>query len=529
MDQHEKPKPHAHTGQAKEDLSPEERSLLSILLPSPATRDEALAALGDQDRRFNLLAREFNLRSTYSFVEDPSIDAGTSYFKVDPATLKVPSVQEVSILLSRTQSSGPEEVAVSLMCLFRKDTPVGDVERMEKVMQGFGPETSSSSPPTVSISFQAPRVDVVTRLEAVLEALHKPCGLHPNMPLPTMTGELLRLPEINRRAIEIFQKKALDTGETYLHNGLPEDRGPFAFDSLMTSSIQALGKIALFEAREQNDLESLADRVAGPVSCLLDSIVHHQGGGFRSTAECMESLMHEFEATRDLQGMCGLACLLTLQRQDAITAEHDIFPDFDEESPLDSDVDWWRPNEYDRLLNLSLDTLSEVATTPDELSLAHKIVNALKAESELFDRNLVEINQELEDTRETFQIPGYAQNNFLLARAVHDTAKPAPIQDVFTELLPVLSHLGEDKGASLITFGIMNPELRGPILEVIDAEGLVSSPALLIEKVHYRVKHLVPSQAGATITQTVNYLADELAVALDVAGYQLGNGVYREK
>lgn len=528
MDQHEKPKPHAHEGQADAGLSAEERSLLSTLLPTPDTREKALAALGDQGRRFNLLAREFNLRSTYSFVEDASLDAGTSYFKVDPTTLKVPSVQEVSISLSRTPSSGPEEVAVSLMCLFLKDTPVGDVERMEKVMHGFDPETSSSSPPTVSISFQAPRVDVVSRLESVFETLHKPCGLHPNMPFHTLTSALLSLPEINRRAIEIFQKKVLDTGDTYLHDGLPDDRR--AVESLMTSSIQALGRIALFEAREQQELESLADIVAGPVSCLLDSIVYHQDDvGFRGTAHYMQGLMDEFVANKDLQGMSGLACLLTLRRQDETTDSENLIPDFVDESPLDSDVDWWRPNEYDRLLNLSLDTLSEVATTPDELALAHKVVNALKAESEIFDRNLVEINQELEDTRETFQIPVHAQNNFLLARAVHETAKPAPVQEVFTELLPVLRQLGEDRGASLITFGIMNPELREPILEVIDTEGLFSSPPLLIEKVYLRVKELLPAEVTTTITQTVNHLADDLAVRLDVKGYQLGSGVYREK
>lgn len=348
------------------------------------------------------------------------------------------------------------------------------------------------------------------------------------MPFPTLTNELLRLPEINRRAIEIFQKKALETGETYLHNGLPEDRS--AVDSLMRGSIQALGRIALFEAREQQELESLADRVAGPVSCLLDSIVHHhEEVGFRRPAEYMESMMHEFEESRDLQGMCGLTCLLTLQRQDTITAEHDIFPDLDEESSLDSDLDWWRPNEYGRLLDSSLDALSQVATTKDELALAHKIVDALKAESEISDRNLVEIEQELEDTRGTFQIPVWAQNSFLLGGAVHYAAKPPPVQEVFTELIPELSRLGEDKGASLITFGIMNPELREPILAVLDEEGLVSSPPLLIEKVHLRLKDLLPTEVTTTITQTVNYLADELAVALDVEGYQLGSGVYRER
>lgn len=528
MDQHEKPKKQNNNPEGGKGRSAEEQSLLAALLQTPDAREKALAALGDQVRPFNRLAREFNLRSTYSFVEDASIDAGTSHFKVDPSTLQVPSVQEVAILLSRTPSSGPEEVAVSLMCLFKRDAQPGDVKQMEKVMRGFNPEASSSSPPTVSISFQAPRVDVVSRLESVLDALHKPCGLHPNMPLPTMTGELLRLPEINRRAIEIFQKKALDTGETYLHNGLPEDRG--AVDSLMRGSIQALGRIALFEAREQQDLESLADRVAGPVSCLIDSIVHHHDDvGFRRTADYMASLMREFEENRDLQGMCGLTCLLTLQRQDAITAEHDIFPDFDEKIPLDSDVDWWRPNEYGRLLDSSLDALPQLATTPDELNLAHKILNALKAENEIFDRRLVEINQELEDTRETFQIPVWAQNSFLLGSAVDFAAKPASVQGVFTELIPELNRLGEDKGASLITFGIMNPELRDPILEVIDTEGYFSSPALLVEKVHHRVKDLVPSEVGATITQTVNYLADELAVTLDVEGYQLGNGVYRER
>jgi hypothetical protein len=286
----------------------------------------------------------------------------------------------------------------------------------------------------------------------------------------------------------------------------------------------------LFEAREQQELESLADRVAGPVSCLLDSIVHHHDDvGFRRTADYMASLMREFEENRDLQGMCGLTCLLTLQRQDAITAEHDIFPDFDEDMPLDSDVDWWRPNEYGRLIDSSLDALPQLATTRDELNLAHKILNALKAESEIFDRNLVEINQELEDSRETFQIPVWAHNSFLLRSSVEHAAKPASVQGVFTELIPELNRLGEDKGASLITFGIMNPELRDPILEVIDTEGYFSSPALLVEKVHHRMKDLVPSEVGATITQTVNYLADELAVTLDVEGYQLGNGVYRER
>lgn len=170
MDQHEKPKPNAHKGQADDALSPEERSLLSTLLPSPDTREKALAALGDQDRPFNRLAREFNLRSTYSYVEDASLDAGTSYFKVDPTTLKVPSVQEVSISLSRTPSSGPEEVAVSLMCLFRTETQPGDVEQMKNVMRGFDPE-HSSSPPAVSISFQSPRVDVVSRLESVAQTV----------------------------------------------------------------------------------------------------------------------------------------------------------------------------------------------------------------------------------------------------------------------------------------------------------------------------------------------------------------------
>ena len=75
----------------------------------------------------------------------------------------------------------------------------------------------------------------------------------------------------------------------------------------------------------------------------------------------------------------------------------------------------------------------------------------------------------------------------------------------------------------------MNPDLRDPILEVIDTEGSFSSPALLIEKVHHRVKELLPTEVTTTITQTVNYLADELAVTLDVKGYQLGNGVYRER
>lgn len=78
MDQHEKPKPNTQKPQADDGLSAEERSLLSTLLSSHDTREKALAALGDHDRRFNLLARQFNLRSTYSVVEDPLIDAGTS-------------------------------------------------------------------------------------------------------------------------------------------------------------------------------------------------------------------------------------------------------------------------------------------------------------------------------------------------------------------------------------------------------------------------------------------------------------------
>jgi hypothetical protein len=527
MDQHEKPKPHAHRGQADDGLSAEERSLLSTLLPTPDTREKALAALGDQERRFNLLAREFNLRSTYSFVEDASLDAGTSYFKVDPTNVKVPSVQEVSISLSRTHSSGPEEVAVSLLCHFRTDTPLGDVEQMKKVMRGFDPE-ASSSPPALAISFQAPRVDVVSRLESALEALHKPCGLHPNMPFPTLTDELLRLPEINRRAIEIFQKNALDTGEAHLRKGPPKDRKDV--EPLTRGSIKALGRIALFEAREQQELESLADRVARPVSCLLDSILHHQDHlGVGGNAHYMEGLMDEFVANKDLQGVCGLACVLILQRADIITTKEDLSQDFNDESPFDSDEDWWRPSEYDRLLDCALDALAQVATTSDELILALKIIDALNSEREIFDRNLVEINQELEDTRDTFQIPVWAQNDLLLAKAVHDTVKPPPAQHVFSELIPELHRFREVKGASLITFGIMNPELREPILDVIDTEGLFSSPPLLIEKVYLRVKELLPAEVTTTITQTVNHLADELAVRLDVEGYQLGSGVYREK
>jgi hypothetical protein len=170
------------------------------------------------------------------------------------------------------------------------------------------------------------------------------------------------------------------------------------------------------------------------------------------------------------------------------------------------------------LLECSLDALSRLATTTDERSLATRIVNALKAESDIFGLNLVEINQDLEKNRETFQNPVWAQNDLLLAEAVHDTAKPPPVQHVFSELIPELHRLREVKGASLITFGIMNPELREPILEVLDTEGLFSSPPLLIEKVYLRVKEIRPAEVTTTITQTVNHLADELAVRLDVEG-----------
>lgn len=499
---------------------------MATLLSSADTREKALAALGDQERPFRMLAREFGLRPTFSFVENAPLDGGTSYFAVDPSTFIVPSVCEVSLSINRTPVPGPEEVSVSLMCLFKPESPAAEVERIENALRGLNPETGTH-PPAVSISFDAPRVDVIARIEAVLEALHQPCGLHPNMKLPTTTEAFLKLPELNRRAIELFQRKALHAGNEYLHNGPPENRRPV--ESIIRSSIQALGVITLFEAQVQQDLESLADLSAGPVRCLLDSIFHHQDDlGLSRPVDHMANLLEEFIANKDLRGMCGLAAVLTLQRQDAITRERDIFRDELEDETFAQNKEEL-PEEYDRLLHTCFDTIPSLARTPDDQALITTIINALCAEGEIFERNLLDIGEGIEGARESFEIPLWAQNSFLLGGAIRFAPKPPRIEQVFNEVIEHFGQHGEDKGASLLLYGVMNPTLQESILEVIDTEGLFSSPALLMEKVYLRVKELLPPEVTATMTQTVNYLADELAIMLDVKGYQLGSGVYRER
>jgi hypothetical protein len=510
MDPRDRPSRPAQTQNTDDTGIQPEHSLLATLLSNADTRDKAIAALGDQDTAFRILAWEFGLKQTFSYVENAPRDAGTSCFAVEPTTFIVPSVSEVSISMSRTSSSGPEEIAVSLMCLFNADSPQAEIGKVEHALAGFTPETGSH-PPAVSISFEAPRVDVVARLEALFETLHKPCGLHPNMKLTTLLDAFLKLPEPSRRAIELFQRKALDVGEKYLHNGPPEDRR--TLEGIISSSIEGLGAIALFEARHTHDLESLADLSGSPVWCLLESILHHHDDpGFRQTVNYMENLMEEFVASKDLRGMCGLATVLTLQRQDAIVKDSsEIFKDNSYDLPLDN-----LPSEYERLVAESLGALPSLARTPEDHRLIAKIINALRAEGELFDRNHEAIEQETADERETFQMPVWAQNRFFLCDAVEFAPKPVHVEEVLHEILPLLSQHGDDRGARLIKYGIMNPDLQESILEVIDEEGLFSSPALLMEKVHLRVKQLLPPEVTATMTQTVNYLADEMAILLDV-------------
>jgi hypothetical protein len=79
-----------------------------------------------------------------------------------------------------------------------------------------------------------------------------------------------------------------------------------------------------------------------------------------------------------------------------------------------------------------------------------------------------------------------------------------------------------------VSYSLMNPTLRDPVLEIIENEGLVSSPAKLVHDIQLKVKELLPPEATASIYTMINHLADEFAIAHGVMGYQLGEGICRD-
>ncbi len=120
------------------------------------------------------------------------------------------------------------------------------------------------------------------------------------------------------------------------------------------------------------------------------------------------------------------------------------------------------------------------------------------------------------------------KNNLTLTIALHSAPKHPDVAEVFSDLVHELRSMRTNLGADLVAYGIMNPTLQQAILEVIRADSLLTSAEQLTERIHTRLKELLPPEATTSIKKTVNYLAEEFALAHDVGGYKLGLGIYRE-
>ncbi len=359
-------RPDSHTPRPDSPQPPQpEAALLDLLLsPNGGARDNALSALGDQVERFKCIAREFNLTRTASFVEEPSSHCGTSIFDVDTRRTVIPSIKEISITFSSTPTSAstPQEVSISLTCLLQADTPREEIEVLRKAFGAYTPETVLHDPPSISISIHNHRVDAVRDLEAIFELIHKPCGVHPNMNIAVLTRAILELPELNHRAIEIFRSRILKVATDYRDHGPPENEK--VLNKLLVQAIRAQGAISLFEAPDHLLSESSVHHWAGATKVFIDTVfLHREGPVPCESIDYLAEVMRDFAQQEDLRGMCGIASVLAIGRQEAILAAHygDDFFDISLDEQLLNSTKEREVEAYQKLLDKSLTTLTGLA------------------------------------------------------------------------------------------------------------------------------------------------------------------------
>jgi hypothetical protein len=240
-------------------------------------------------------------------------------------------------------------------------------------------------------------------------------------------------------------------------------------------------------------------------------------------AQQLKTMMARFLAIEDLKGMCGVAVLATIRRQDAILATYmdAQWPD----APFDPPVSEFRSRhlatDYDQLLNECLSNLLRVAKTGEERALVSTMTEAIHANNLEFEAYQANIEEE--------QVlpppPQWTLNHFLAQGKLLTVSKDDEVTALLKNEIPTLRDHREDLGADLLSYGVMNRELRGPILEIMESEGPFSTPATLVQLVFSEIKKRLPAEATTSMEEAINYLADQFALERDIHGYVLGAGI----